>query len=392
MIETRASTEIAATGRTISREGTSTRRIRMTASIPGDSLGGTLETPIQSLESMTVTGAAGPHGVLTTADLEGDVPLLGSLVGLTWTAKLMGEAGFAATVANAAAFECVVAVADPAALELASGQAASFTVVARGLDDQRALPTSSNTRVYSGSLTLSPLGSKLHGPAGGMPFSVTSGGGASVAEVVAATRRGYAPTLRIPISERKGLPKRFAGTWTTTYTGLFPGSAWTQTITGTATFVRNPLFPPVADDLIAVPYDLASGSVTWTVSGTDSSPGCTTTYSGTGSLALPGDTGTRLTLQVVSGTYYYSIRASSDPVDPPLYTIAHSGGPGCNDTHQEPIGVNYVDVGDPHDLGPDTSPELVQTSAAATLLAGHAVQTGTGYPPRESSWSFSGSY
>jgi hypothetical protein len=343
---------------------------------------------------MTVTGAAGPHGVLTVKDLEGDVPLLGTLVGLTWTAKLMGEAGFAATVANAAGFQCVVATADPASLTLASGQSAGFTVTERGLDDQRALPTSSNSRVYSGNLTLSPLGNNLHAPASGIVFQATSGGGKSVAEAVTVSRRGYAPTLRIPIEERKGFPPRFTGTWTTTYTNLYPG--WKQTITGTATFLRDPL-PSAADDIIAVPYDIESNTIVWTVSGSFTQGNCTTTYSGSGVDTAATNTfvDTRLTLQNVSGTYYYSIRASSDHTagDEPLYTITSSGGAGCgNGSHQEPIITNYLEIGDPHDFGPNTEPDEVETSANVALLEGHRVQTGTGFPPSDSSWSFKGFY
>ena len=385
VIETRVSTVIAATGKSLGREATSTRRVKMTASVPGSSLGA-VESPIQSLEGMTVTGASGPHGVLTIKDFEGDTPLLGSLVSLTWIAKLMGEAGFAETVAHATGFDCVSDAATPASLTLTKGQLGSFTIAAHGLDDGRALPTSTNARVYSGNVTLSPVGNKLRDTG----FQVTTAGGDGVEEAQAVTRRGYAPTLKIPVTERKGLPQRFEGTWTTTYTE----GAWSEVIHGTATYVRDPLMPAVADDLIAVPYNLASVAITWSVAGIMTLNGCTIAYSGGGPATATDNTfvGTRLTLQATGGKFYYSIRASLDPVDAPTYTVTQSGGMGCNSSHEEPIVVNYLEIGDPHDLGPDTQPDLVQTTAVATQLDGHRVQTGTGFPPSESTWSFTGSY
>ena len=152
--------------------------------------------------------------------------------------------------------------------------------------------------------------------------------------------------------------------------------------------------PAAADDLIAVPYNLSSVAITWTVAGIMTVNGCTIAYSGGGPATAADNTfvGTGLTLQATGGKFYYSIRASLDPVDAPLYTVTQSGGMGCNSSHEEPIVVNYLDVGDPHDVGPDTDPDLVQTSAVATRLDGHRVQTGTGFPPSESTWSFTGSY
>jgi hypothetical protein len=55
--------------------------------------------------------------------------------------------GIAATVDNAAGFRCVAPPADPASLSLAKRASGDFTVTERGLDDQRALPSSSNIRI-----------------------------------------------------------------------------------------------------------------------------------------------------------------------------------------------------------------------------------------------------
>ena len=353
---------------------------------------------------MTITGAGGPHGTLALDDFLGDPPLVLALMGSVALAKTEAAAGFAKTVDNATGFGCVAATADPASLTLASGESGSFTVTERGLDDQRALPSSSNVRVYSGNLTLSPVGNKIHGPASGIAFQATSGGGASVAEVGTVSRRGYSPTLKIPISERRSIfPARFIGTWTRVYSDVAGSPGMVQTIQGSATFVRNPLIPPEAEAIIAIPYDIQSSTITWTVTGSHTEAGCTTTYSGSGTdTATPNtfvDTG--MTLQDVRGNpaapvpepmpFYYSIRASSDPADPPLFTITHSGGVGCNDVSQEPIIVDYLEIGVRADLSPTTPPGEILKSADINLLAGHRLTTDTGFPPADDTWSFRGS-
>ena len=270
---------------------------------------------------------------------------------------------------------------------LTKGQVGSFTVAAHGVDDGRALPTSTNARVYSGNVTLSPVGNKLPRDTG---FSVTTAGGDGVDEVQAVTRRGYAPTLKIPVTERKGLPKRFQGTWTTTYTD----GAWSEIIHGTATYVRDPLMPAIADELIAVPYDLASVAITWTVAGISTQNGCTTTYSGGGPATAADNTfvGTRLTLQATGGKFYYSIRASSDPVDAPMYTITQSGGRAATAATRSRSSSTTSTSGTRTMSARRRQPDLVQTCAVATQLDGHRVETGTGFPPSESTWSFTGSY
>jgi hypothetical protein len=392
VIETRVSTSIAATGKQIGREPTSTRRVKLTEAIDGNSLG-KLVTPIQSLSDTTITGAAGPHGPMTIKDFEGDTPLMGTLVGLNWIAKLLGETAFGKTVSNAAEFGCVAATADPASLTLANGESASFTVTIHGLDDQRPLPSSNNTRVYSGNLTMSPLGTKLHGPASGIAFQLTSGGGKSVAEVVTVSRRGYAPTLRIPVDEKTGFPKQFTGTWTRVYSDPTFRDGYVQTIHGTATFVRNPLIPAAAEGLIAIPYDLASSTITWTVTGSRFSSPCTTIFSGTGTDTATENTfvGSGMTLQAVGGTYYYSLRASSYPIDAPLFDINVTGN-GCTSHTQEPIIVNYLEIGSRSDFDPNTPADELETSSSITLLEGSNPNGTPGFPDSTDTWSFKGSY
>jgi hypothetical protein len=402
VIETRVVTVIAATERVVDRKPTATRRVRMTASLSPESLGA-LETPVDAFSAMTITGAGGPQGSLALDDFLGDPPLVLALMGTVTLARTEAAAGFAKTVDNATGFQCVAATADPAALTLANGESGSFTVTERGLDDQRALPSSNNVRVYSGNLTLSPVGNKIHGPASGIAFQATSGGGASVAEVSTVSRRGYSPTLKIPISARRSIfPARFTGTWTRVYSDV-PGLAgMVETVQGSATFVRNPLIGPEAEAIIAIPYDVQSSTITWTVSGTHTDASCTTTYSGSGTdTATPNtfvDTG--LTLQNVSGNpgapvpepmpYYYSIRASSDPANAPRFTITRTGGTGCNDS-QESIIVNYLEVGVRADLSSGTPPGEIVKSADITLLAGHRLTDDGSFPPSDDTWSFRGS-
>jgi hypothetical protein len=400
VIETRVVTVIAATEKVVDRKPTATRRVKMTTSIAPEALGA-LELPADAFNAMTITGAGGPHGVLSLDDFIADPPLVLSIMGSVSLAKTEAAAGFAKTVDNATGFGCVVATADPAALTLANGESGSFTVTERGLDDQRALPSSNNVRVYSGNLTLSPIGNKIHGPASGIAFQATSGGGASVAEVGTVSRRGYSPTLKIPISERKGFPARFTGTWTRVYNDAAGRPGMVETINGTATFVRNPLIPPEAEATIAIPYDIQSSAITWTVTGSHTDASCTTTFSGAGTdTATPNtfvDTG--MTLQDVRGNpaapvpepmpYYYSLRASSDPSNAPLFTITRTGGAGCTDS-QEPIIVDYLELGVRADLSSGTPLDEVEKSGDITLLAGHRAHTNSGLVA-DDTWSFRGS-
>jgi hypothetical protein len=403
VIETRVATVIAATGKVIDRKPTATRRVRMTASIAPQSLGA-LETPVEAFSAMTITGAGGSHGRLSLDDFLADPPLVLALMGTVTLARTEAGTGFSRTIDNAAGFQCVVATADPAALTLAKGASGGFTVTARGLDDQRALPSSSNVRVYSGDLGLSPLGNKIHAPASGLAFQATSRGGASVAEVSTVSRRGYAPTLKIPISELKSaFPTRFTGNWKRVYADAAGRPGMLETIDGTATFVRNPLIPPEAEAIIAIPYDIQSSTIKWSVSGSHTEAGCKTTYSGSGTdTAIPNtfvDTG--MTLQDVHANpaapvpepmpFYYSIRASSDPSDAPLFTITRSGTTGCNDVTQEPIIVIYLEIGSRGDLSSETPPGEIVKSADINLLAGHRhTDDGTGLPS-DDTWSFRGS-
>ena len=150
-----------------------------------------------------------------------------------------------------------------------------------------------------------------------------------------------------------------------------------------------------------MPYDFVSGSVTWTVSGSDQNGSCTTTYSGEGTYPVSAQNAivnTGFTLEDVSAKtstttpFYYSIRAGGDPLTPPLFTITATGGPGCASTTQEAIAVHFLEVGVNGDLGADTPLDQVEKSSDMTLLEGHRAHSDPGELPADDTWSFKGSY
>lgn len=400
VVETRVSTVIALTGKQVSREPTSTRRVSMSTSIAPANLE-SHATPMDTFISMSITGTAGPKGQLSSDDIGGDRSLFMSMLGLVYLARTEGPAAFAATVDGAAGFKCVVAGAQPDKLSLKNGASGSFTVTVRGLDDQQPLPSAATSRVYSGNLTLAPVGKDIPGPATGTAFQATSGGGPSTAEVVMASRRGYAPTLRIPISEPQHFPNRFTGTWTRVFTDPLVRLGWKETVQGTVIFDRIPLVADPGEGLIAVPYQFVSGSATWTVSGSSQEGSCTTTYSGTGTYPVASqnaivDTGFTLedisTKTTTSTPFYYSIRASGDPLTPPLFTITTSGGAGCASSSQEGIVTTFLDVGINGDFKADAPQAGAEKSADMTLLAGHRTRADPGQLATDDTWNFNGSY
>ena len=197
-----------------------------------------------------------------------------------------------------------------------------------------------------------------------------------------------------------GFPKRFDGTWTRIYT--WPGGgSWTETITGSVSYVHDPHFPPELDGLSSIPYVLEGGTISWTVSGSAGDVSCPTTFSGAGSEPATSDTSfgtpTVLTLENVSANpaapqpepkpFYYSIRDGQDPLKAPLYNVAD-----CNTSTTEGLVLPYLDVGFPSPFDADTPSERIQKSDSATLLAGH--RAGPDSDPSfmvNDTWSFKGS-
>jgi hypothetical protein len=225
--------------------------------------------------------------------------------------------------------------------------------------------------------------------------------------IIVSTNAGTSPLANfahtVHVASTCPFPKRFTGSWTRTYTWPSRGS-WTETIKGTATFVRNPVFPPEADAISQVPYLLESSSATWTVSGSQHVPpdNCLVTFTGQGS--EPPTAGgnstsgtTDLGLENVNGhagapnpepqPFYYSIDATVDPV--PTYRVTDCHG----NTQDEGILQRYVEIGHHGVFDPDVPQSQIAKTADPRLLEGHRSGTLDDSPDitYEDSWSFTGS-
>jgi hypothetical protein len=366
---------------------------------------------MDTFTSMTITGTGGPKGTLSADDIGGDKALFMTMLGLVYLARTEAPAGFAATVEAAVGFKCVVADAQPDKLTLKNGETGNFTVTVRGLDDHQPLPSTATSRVYSGKLTLTPVAKDLLGPPSGTVFHATSGGGQSVAEVVLYSRRGRAPTLKIPISEPT-YPARFDGMWTTVFTQA-SSLGWTETVHGTASYVRDPASPHQADGELFVVYKVQSASVDWKVEGSGNPSGqCLNTFSGFGTDQATFDppVTAQLTLEDTRSSPYatgsaaqpfaYSIAANGDGANPPLYDDTHTGTPppGCGGSGdgyvtQTGIYTDYLETGWPGNYGLNqASDPPVQITSNATHLTGHySGPDATHTLHVEEDWSFIGS-
>ena len=212
---------------------------------------------------------------------------------------------------------------------------------------------------------------------------------------------GFTHTLRV--ANGCALPKRFDGTWTRVYTWPDQGS-FKETLDGTATLLRNSQFPPEADQLSAVPYDVQSASVVWNVTGSmGDSSSCPVTFSGSGTDTPVPDhsalTTTDLQLENVSGRtpgpeprpFYYSIRSGFnvfDPANAPMYDITD-----CNGSTKAGILVPLFALGNPNPFSPAEDPTTFVKSADARLLEGHRVWSEPDRPTIQidDTWSFKGS-
>jgi hypothetical protein len=325
VVETRVVTVIALTGKVVDRAGTDTRRFALTGSVGAEAVAAT-ESISDAADASKITGAGGPKGVLTNDDVsEG---LAAVLIGSLWLARTEAKTAFAKTVGNATGFKCVAAVATPGGLTLDQGESGTFTVALHGLDDGRALPVSSTSRVFSGSLLLAPTGSRIHGPESGTAFRVTSGGGKSVAEVSTVSRRGYGATLKIPISPRPVfVPPRYGGSYSgtsdlSTGTGPVPLVAAFDGTVVLAPLPATPGFPGAGSRIF---YRIESGSVHVHVSGTIE--GCTWTADGTVDLLADPGSGMLSPMNLTPTTpVHYSLSL------PPPFTASIPGAiTGCPD-------------------------------------------------------------
>ncbi|MDX6640057.1 MAG: hypothetical protein QOF12_1068, partial [Solirubrobacteraceae bacterium] len=231
--------------------------------------------------------------------------------------------------------------------------------------------------------------------------------------VIVSTNTGMTPlaafTHQLQVSSTCPFPKRFDGTWTRTITMPTSRAGWTETISGTAAYVRDPNYPQSVEGQVPIPYAIVSGSVSWTVSGSDTdSGGCTRTYSGSGTDPTSPDRAngkTTLSLENVSGKsyapnpepqpFYYSIHASDDTPDP--FTIHYSGS--CSANPDDNSNANYIDdleIGYAGNAA-DAPPDQVQKSATSTQLArSHFVHDdhysdGSVAAHYDDSWNFTGS-
>jgi hypothetical protein len=178
-------------------------------------------------------------------------------------------------------------------------------------------------------------------------------------------------------------PKRFDGSWTRIMT-LGPV---TETVQGTASYVRDQNFPESVEGQTSIPYNVLSASVTWTVTGAGCSGSGVDDATNNDALGA-----TDLTLEDVTANpaaprpephpFYYSIRASGNPQSAPIYT--------CPGPSTSVIDVMFLDIGHP---GPFTSAvalDKVQRSDSITVLQGHATSTDTAIT-YDDTWHFTGS-
>jgi hypothetical protein len=236
------------------------------------------------------------------------------------------------------------------------------------------------------------------------PAGVTPGGTDDVQlSHVSKRGKGVGGHVVVIFDDKPHFPQRFDGTWTRVFT-MSSRPGWKETVHGTATYLRDPLFPQSVEGQTAIPYDVQSASVEWEVTGSGAGAGsCTITYSGSGSAPAMENSAlgaTDLTLEDVSSKpgapkpepkpYYYSIRANGDPLNAPMFDVFYS--PDCSESDsQEPISVNYLEIGDPNPFSDETSLDQIQKSDELLLLSGKLSTPEAGGPATEDSWSFSGS-
>jgi hypothetical protein len=213
---------------------------------------------------------------------------------------------------------------------------------------------------------------------------------------------GFPPdTMRL--RSQCAFPTVFTGTWTRTIES--PSSGWKETITGDARFVREPLLPDIAEQLIPIPYNLDHASATWVVTGHTPGGGniCVVTYSGQGTETSFNDADaydkTRLVLQdataylqIPSATpFYYAIDVLGKRLHPPKYDI--TGTTVCGGGRQEVTSTDYLDIGLFQDASAITPGDpLLETSGTTRTLAGTRTYTDVSIGDNviTDTWSFAG--
>lgn len=230
-------------------------------------------------------------------------------------------------------------------------------------------------------------------------------GDTDVVQLSHISRRGKARDGTVTvIVDKSPYPARFAGTWTSVFTTPNGSQGWTETVHGTASYVRDPASPHVEAGQSYVDYTPQSGSVDWTVSGSSNPSGqCLNTFSGSGTAQATGDVPvtSQLTLEDVRNNpfgpnpeaqpYYYSIAATGDGANPPPYDDTHTPA-GCASDSQGATAVDYLGIGWPNNYGPNAPPDQVQKTSDPTQLQGHYTgPDSTGIFQVDTTWSFTGS-
>jgi hypothetical protein len=210
-------------------------------------------------------------------------------------------------------------------------------------------------------------------------------------------------TMRL--RRRCSFPIVYTGTWTRTIES--PSSGWKETITGTARFIREPLLPDIAEQLIPIPYNLDHATATWVVSGHSAGGGntCQVSYSGSGTETSFNDADaydkTRLVLQDATAylqtpsatPFYYAIDVLGKRLHPPKYDITEYGSTTCGGGRQEVTWTDYLDIGLFQDASAITPGDpLLETSSATRTLAGTRTYTdiSIGDNVITDTWSFAG--
>jgi len=211
-------------------------------------------------------------------------------------------------------------------------------------------------------------------------------GDTDVVQLTHVSKRGKAlpnsGTVNVVVDKGR-FPRRFDGTWTS----ILTFGPVTETVEGTAAYVRDPNFPESVEGQTSIPYNVVSASVTWKVTG----GGCS--GSGVADAMENSSLGaTDLTLEDVTTNaaaprpeprpFYYSIRATGNPLTPPKYDCA---GPTT-----EPLDVHYFDIGHPGPFNAGVPLDQVQRSDSIALLQGHVAGT-DGAVPFDYTWRFTGS-
>ena len=297
---------------------------------------------------------------------------------------------------------CAKIVLDPLTVRVRAG---GTVTVGATLNDSDGGPLTGKLKAAAGKATVAPAEIEA-GPTGSFTYAALAISPPDRTDTVTfshVSRRGRAnPKTVTVIYEQPLFPDRFAGTWTRVLTahGDSGNPGWVETVRGSATFVRNPLFGHELDGVAQIPYEIESASVDWTVSGSGSPyAGCTLTYSGSGRDDWTSAWGaTRLTLEDIRNQpgaqnpeprpYNYSIRADGDSGNPQMFTISYSAG--CNATdHQEPIIENYLKIGSPG-YDPGNPAEDVEQSNDPRLLEGHRARDNPSFVATDDTWRFTG--